>query len=139
MAQSVEVARFQDIVEADLALAFLRAHGIDADLQGRAHVAVDPILQQVLGLRITAPASQHDLARALLARANRGEFAAEGDDMESRDTTTQTSGSLLAVVSLAVGGYAGTSLPRRLKPVHWVGIAMLATIALGSFTILWGR
>jgi hypothetical protein len=126
-----EIARFQDLVEGDLALAFLRAHGIEAEMAGRAHASVDPILQRALGVRVMAPETQRDDALALLARARAGEFATdEGDDLSSRDGPTHAAGGVLALASWAVGGFSGTSLPRRLKPVHLIGVGLIASLAL---------
>lgn len=126
-----EIVRFQDLVEGDLALAFLRAHGIEAEMAGRAHASIDPILQRALGVRVMAPEAQRDEALALLARARAGEFATdEGDDLSSRDGPTHAAGGVLALASWAVGGFSGTSLPRRLKPVHWIGFALVAALAL---------
>ncbi len=126
-----EIARFQDVVEGDLALAFLRAHGIEAEMAGRAHASVDPILQRALGVRVMAPAAQLDEAVALLARARAGEFAeADGDDLLPRDAPAHAAGGVLALAAWATGGFSGTSLPRRLKPVHGVGFVLIAALAL---------
>ena len=126
-----EIARFQDLVEGDLALAFLRAHGIEAEMAGRAHASIDPILQRALGVRVMAPEAQRDEALALLARARSGEFATdEGDDLSSRDVPAHAAGGLMAFATWAAGGFSGTSLPRRMKPVHWAGFVLVAALAL---------
>ncbi|MBU1325648.1 MAG: DUF2007 domain-containing protein [Alphaproteobacteria bacterium] len=126
-----EVARFQDLVEGDLALAFLRAHGIEAELAGRGHASIDPVMQRALGVRIMAPEAQREEALALLARARAGEFATdEGDDLASRDAPAHAAGGLIALATAATGSFSGTSLPRRLKPVHWIGFVMVAALAL---------
>lgn len=126
-----EIARFHDLVEGDLALAFLRAHGIEAEMAGRAHASVDPVMQRALGVRVMAPQAQRDEALALLARVRSGEFATDdGDDLASRDAPAQAAGGLMALATAATGGFSGTSLPRRLKPVHWAGFVLVAALAL---------
>lgn len=127
----VEIARFQDLVEGDLALAFLRAQGIEAEIAGRAHASIDPVMQRALGVRIMAPDAQRAEALALLGRARSGEFAMEdGDALASRDAPAHAAGGLMALAMAAAGGFSGTSLPRRMKPVHWVGFVLVATLAL---------
>jgi hypothetical protein len=127
----VEIARFQDLVEGDIALAFLRAHGIEADMAGRAHASIDPVMQRALGVRVMAPEAQREEALALLTRARSGEFATdEGDNLFSRDAPTHAVGGLMAFATWAAGGFSGTSLPRRLKTVHWIGFVMVAALAL---------
>jgi hypothetical protein len=127
----IEIARFQDLVEGDLALAFLRAHGIEAELEGRGHASIDPILQRALGVRVMAPEAQRAEALSLLARARSGEFAMdEGDDLSPRDVPSHAAGGVLALATWAVGGFSGTSLPRRMKPVHWIGFVLVAALAL---------
>ena len=46
----VEIARFQDVYEADLAAAFLASHGVEVDVTERFQTTVDPLMQRALGL-----------------------------------------------------------------------------------------
>ena len=81
-----EIARFADVYEAELAGAFLASHGIDVTVTERFQTTVDPLMQRALGIRLMAPASTIEQARALLARARAGEFATEdGDDLDEID------------------------------------------------------
>ena len=75
-----EIARFADVYEAELAGAFLASHGIDVTVTERFQTTVDPLMQRALGIRLMAPASTIEAARALLARARAGEFATEDGD-----------------------------------------------------------
>ena len=127
----IEIARFQDLIEGDLALAFLRAHGIEAEMAGRAHASIDPVMQRALGVRVQAPEAQREEALALLARARSGEFATDdGDDLDARDGPSHAAGGLMAFATWAAGGFSGTGLPRRMKPVHWTGFVLVAALAL---------
>ena len=126
----VEIARFQDMVEGDLALAFLRAHGVKAEMAGRAHASIDPVMQRALGVRVMAPEGQRDEALSLLSRARAGEFATdEGEDLPPREAPAHAVGGLMAFATWAAGGFSGTSLPRRMKPVHVAGFVLVAILA----------
>lgn len=48
----VEIARYQDVYEADLAAAFLASHGVEVDVTERFQTTVDPLMQRALGLRL---------------------------------------------------------------------------------------
>jgi len=125
-----EIARFNDVHEAELASAFLNAHGIEASVIERFHTTVDPLMQRALGIRVMAPASKIDEARDLLSRARAGEFASdEGDDIAQMDGGTRAAGALMAVAAWSTGGFWGTSLPRRFRPLAWQGM-LLSAIAL---------
>lgn len=128
----VEIARFTDVYEADLAAAFLRSHDIEASVTERFQTTVDPLMQRALGIRVMVPASQADQARDLLARARAGEFAEdEGDDIDAADPGGRAAGSVLAIAAYATGGFWGTSLPRRVRPIAWQGI-ILSCLILGA-------
>lgn len=76
----VEIARFTDVYEADLAAASLASHGVEIDVTERFQTTIDPLMQRALGLRLMGRAEQVEQARTLLARAMAGEFATETDD-----------------------------------------------------------
>lgn len=134
-----EIARFADVYEAELAGAFLASHGIDVTVTERFQTTVDPLMQRALGIRLMAPASTIEEARALLARANAGEFATdEGDDLAAMDSGTRTAGTLMALAAWLTGGFWGNSLPRRLRPVAWQGMLLAAvgvTVVLVAVTL----
>ena len=134
-----EIARFTDVYEAELAGAFLASHGIDVTVTERFQTTVDPLMQRALGIRLMAPASTIDEARALLARARAGEFATEeGDDLEEMDGGTRAAGTLMALAAFCTGGFWGNSLPRRFRPLAWQGmlLSMLGFAAVGLLVFL---
>ena len=127
----VEIVRFTDVYEADLAAAFLASHGIEVSVTERFQTTVDPLMQRALGIRLMGPASVAEQARDLLARARAGEFASEeGDDLDTVDGGTQAAGSVMALAAFASGGFWGTSLPRRFRPIAWQGM-LLAGLLFG--------
>ena len=132
----VEIARYQDVYEADLAAAFLASHGVEVDVTERFQTTVDPLMQRALGLRLMGRADQVEEARDLLARAQAGEYAADDeDDLLSGEPATRAVGRGLALFMAAAGGFASTSLPRRLRPVHWIGVALIGAIVAASLIL----
>ncbi|MGN7097685.1 hypothetical protein [Brevundimonas diminuta] len=111
----VEIARYQDVYEADLAAAFLSSHDIEVSVTERFQTTIDPLMQRALGIRLMGRADQAARARDLLARAGTGEFATdEGDDLDAPDTTVRTASRGLALFAFATGaGFVGTAMPRR--------------------------
>ncbi|WP_428151076.1 hypothetical protein [Brevundimonas sp.] len=78
----LEVARFATLPEGELAVSFLRQHGIDARLPDRDTATMNPDLLFALGgVRVVARDTQIAEARRLIARMRSGEFA--GDDAET--------------------------------------------------------
>lgn len=67
----VEIARFTDVYEADLAAAFLASHDIEVSVTERFQTTVDPLMQRALGIRLMGREDQLDEARTLLAEAAR--------------------------------------------------------------------
>ena len=134
-----EIARFTDVYEAELAGAFLASHGIDVTVTERFQTTVDPLMQRVLGIRLMAPASRIEEARALLARVRAGEFATdEGDDLDEMDPGTRAAGTVMALAAFCTGGFWGNSLPRRFRPIAWQGMLISAVglvIALAGVTL----
>ncbi len=135
-----EIARFTDVYEADLAAAFLASHDIEVSVTERFQTTVDPLMQRALGIRLMAPASQIAEARDLLARARAGEFASEeGDDLASADSGTRAAGAVMAVAAWLTGGFWGTSLPRRFRPLEWRGMllssVLLLAVVIGVLTV----
>ncbi|MNV57059.1 hypothetical protein D3C71_1493720 [compost metagenome] len=134
----VEIARYQDVYEADLAAAFLASHGVEVDVTERFQTTVDPLMQRALGLRLMGRTDQADAARDLLARVTAGEFATtEGDDLETITPGTRVAGTLMALAAFACGGFWGSSLPRRFRPVAWQGILMSVALLTALAILLW--
>ncbi|MFC5344978.1 putative signal transducing protein [Brevundimonas staleyi] len=133
----VEIARFQDVYEADLAAAFLESHGIRVFVTERHQTTIDPLMQRALGIRIMGAESSLEEARALLSRAQAGEFAEpDGDDIGGTPATTRAATTLMALVAFATGGFWGTSLPRRLRAPSWQGMLLSALIFFAAFVVL---
>lgn len=129
----VEIARYTDVYEADLAVAFLASHDIEVSVTERYQTTVDPLMQRALGIRLMAPASVVSEARSLLARVNAGEFATdEGDDIPPLDGRTRTIGTLMALTAFSTGGFWGNSLPRRFRPISWQGILLASGLFIAA-------
>ena len=129
----VEIARFTDVYEADLAAAFLASHDIEVTVTGRFQTTIDPLMQRALGIRLLGRADQAAEARDLLARVRDGEFVTEeGDDIPPMGDATWAAGIALALAAFATGGFWGNSLPRRFRAVPWQGflLAVASTVAL---------
>lgn len=138
----VEIARYQDVYEADLAAAFLSSHDIEVSVTERFQTTIDPLMQRALGIRLMGRADQASRARDLLARAGTGEFATdEGDDLDAPDTTVRTASRGLALFAFATGaGFVGTAMPRRFSALQWAGLALIAAILLlsaGAYLWAW--
>ncbi len=135
-----EIARYTDVVEADLAAAFLASHGIDVTVTERFQTTVDPLMQRALGIRLMAPASVVPDARALLARVRAGEFATtEDDDLPEMASGTRAAGTLMALAAFFTGGFWGNSLPRRFRAPPWQGMLLAAGLfAVAAAAVLIG-
>lgn len=136
-----EVARFSDIYQAEVAAAFLVAHGVEAVVAERMVATVTPVLQTALGgVRVLAPADQARDALDLLARAHKGEFAEPAEP----EPEAAEAGRVFPIVTAAAGllmgdGYAGRAFlggRGELSAVQRVGIVLLATLVLGWALVL---
>jgi len=133
-----EIARFVDVYEADLAAAFLESHGIRVTVTERFQTTVDPLMQRALGIRLMAHESEIEAARDLLARVKAGEFAEpDGDDLAPIDPGTRATGTVMALAAFATGGFWGTSLPRRFRPVAWQGMLISASAVSLGVLLIW--
>ncbi|MEN5145235.1 hypothetical protein [Brevundimonas diminuta] len=136
----IEIARYHDVYEADLAAAFLASHDIEVSVTERFQTTVDPLMQRALGIRLMGRADQAAQARDLLARAGAGEFASdEGDDLGAPDARTRAASRGLALFGFAAGAaFVGTSLPRRFGPLQWAGVVLILSVLIVSgLAMLW--
>ena len=131
----VEIARFTDVYEADLAAAFLASHDIEVSVTERFQTTVDPLMQRALGIRIMGREDQLDQARGLLAEAASGAYADdEEDDLEPATPRGRAYARLVAFAGFLGGnGFGGTSLPRRIRPIQVAGMIVIGAVALVSW------
>lgn len=123
-----EVARFSTLPEAELAVALLGRHGIDARLPDRDMATMLPHLHIAIGgVRVVAPEGRIDEARDIIARARNGAFAADVD--QSADWRLEASPG-------KVGDLDENEITGVLKPAKTIGV--IAIGVLGLFYVLSG-
>jgi hypothetical protein len=105
----VEIARFADVYEAEIAAARLRADGFAPTLGGAEHAKADPLILQALGwVRLSVPENEAFRARALLQSLRAGgEIVEPSTEVAPDRSLFQRHGfwaavSLLAVVVIAI-------------------------------------
>ncbi|MFT4954295.1 MAG: hypothetical protein ACI8U3_000663 [Brevundimonas sp.] len=134
---SVEIGRFHDLHEAELAAALLRSAGIRAEVADHHLIGIDPLMQRAVGgLRVMAPPDQAADARAILARVQAGEFVSdEPDDLPAAgDAPARDAGLALGVLAApwAAAGMLGArrsvSPRRRYAPL---AILLLVAVLVG--------
>lgn len=77
----IEIARFADVYEAEIAASRLRADGYDPVLGGAEHVKTNPLVLQALGgVNLSVPNDQETAARSLLERLRGGAERIEDAD-----------------------------------------------------------
>ena len=139
---SVEIGRFHDLHEAELAAALLRSAGIRAEVADHHLIGVDPLMQRAVGgLRVMAPDDEAADARAILARVQAGEFVSdEPDDLPAAgDAPARDAGLALGVLAApwAAAGMLGArrsvSTRRRYAPL---AILLLVAFLVGLPLIL---
>lgn len=136
----VEIARFTDVYEADLAAAFLSSHDIEVSVTERFQTTVDPLMQRALGIRLLGRADQAAEARDLLKRAREGEFATdEGDDIPPVSDGARAAGVAMALGAFIVGsGLWGNSAPRRYRAVPWQGFLLSVALTIAVIVAITG-
>jgi len=83
----LEIARFSDVYEAEIAAARLRADGFDPVLGGAEHVKTNMLVLQALGgVGLSLPADQAEAGRTLLESLRGGGERLEGDPVPDRPT-----------------------------------------------------
>ncbi len=105
----IEIARFADVYEAEIAAGRLRADGFDATLGGAEHAKADPLILQALGwVRLSVPDEQASAAKAALSTLRSGvealEVEAEPDVTSPPDRTLPAKVTLgAALIALLFG------------------------------------
>lgn len=106
----LEVARFSNLPEAELATALLREHGVDARVTDREMANNASHLQFALGgVRVSAPDHQIVQARDLIARARRGEFGGLEADESDEWMADHTPGKIGELDEHEVQGVLGSA------------------------------
>ncbi|MFN3536638.1 MAG: putative signal transducing protein [Brevundimonas sp.] len=138
----IEVGRFHDLHEAELAAALLRSAGIRAEVADHHLIGMDPLMQRAVGgLRVMAPDDEAADARAILARVQAGELVSDvPDDLPSAAGAPGRDASLaLGVLAApwAVAGMLGArrsvSVRRRFAPL---AIILLVSLLVGLPLVL---
>ncbi|WP_292050907.1 MULTISPECIES: hypothetical protein [unclassified Brevundimonas] len=132
----VEIARFTDVYEADLAAAFLASHDIEVSVTERFQTTVDPLMQRALGIRLMGHSEDREKALDLLHRAAGGEFVEASDDEPIPYDKARWAGWGIALLGFMAAGYPATSLPRRLRPIQIAGMAILG-LAFALIVGMW--
>lgn len=98
----IEIARFADVYEAEIAAARLRADGYDPVLGGAEHVKTNVLILQALGgVNLSVPNDQADSARTLLEALRGGsERIEDADPVAPRPGRKVGILAILAVVGL---------------------------------------
>lgn len=133
----VEIRRFADVNEAEIARGYLASQGVEAWVAGDQHARVDPLMQQALGWsRLSVAASDADQARALLEAVGRA--PPPDPDAEASSAAPLGPWGLSATVLAGLvtmgpeGGMAVTALKRR----GWarraaVGVIVVVMVLVG--------
>ena len=104
----IEIARFADVYEAEIAAARLRAEGFDPVLGGSEHVKTNFLILQALGgVNLSLPTDQADAGRSVLAGLRGGTERIEAAELAPADRQRKRGlMTLLAFVGLAFGSGA---------------------------------
>jgi hypothetical protein len=104
----IEIARFADVYEAEIAAARLRADGYDAVLGGAEHVKVNPLMLQALGgVILSVPDNQAAAARLLLEGLRGGSERLEDADPLTADPVRKA-GPLALLAAVGLGFLIGS-------------------------------
>lgn len=99
----IEIARFADVYEAEIAASRLRADGYDPVLGGAEHVKVNPLVLMALGgVNLSVPGDQADAARALLESLRGGASPSEDSTAVARPSRKAWPLALLAAVAIGI-------------------------------------
>lgn len=103
----IEIARFADVYEAEIAAARLRADGYDPVLGGAEHVKTNTLILQALGgVNLSVPNDQADAARALLEHLREGGERIEAAEPEGPNPVRKA-GPLAFLAAIGLGFLIG--------------------------------
>lgn len=104
----IEIARFADVYEAEIAASRLRADGYDAVLGGAEHAKVNPLVLQALGgVNLSVPNHQAAAARTLLESLRAGaERIEDADPVTARPL--RKAGPLALLTAIGFGFLVGS-------------------------------
>jgi len=104
----IEIARFADVYEAEIAASRLRADGFDAVLGGAEHAKANPLVLQALGgVNLSVPNDQAVAARTLLERLRGGAERIEDADPVTSHPARKT-GPLALLAFIGLGFLVGS-------------------------------
>lgn len=104
----IEIARFADVYEAEIAASRLRADGYDAVLGGAEHVKVNPLVLQALGgVNLSVPDNQAAAARSLLEALRGGSERIE-DAEPVTASPVRKAGPLALLTAIGLGFLIGS-------------------------------
>lgn len=105
---SIEIARFADVYEAEIAASRLRADGFDPVLGGAEHVKTNPLVLQALGgVNLSVPDDQAAAARVLLESLRGGVERIEDADPVS-PKPVRKAGPLALLAAIGLGFLVGS-------------------------------
>lgn len=104
----IEIARFADVYEAEIAASRLRADGYDAVLGGAEHAKVNSLVLQALGgVNLSVPNDQAEAARTLLEDLRGGSERIEDADPVIADPARKA-GPAALLVAIGLGFLVGS-------------------------------
>jgi hypothetical protein len=104
----IEIARFADVYEAEIAASRLRADGYDPVLGGAEHVKTNALILQALGgVNLSVPNDQADAARVLLEALRGGSERIEDADPVPANPARKA-GPLAFLAAVGLGFLIGT-------------------------------
>lgn len=104
----IEIARFADVYEAEIAASRLRADGYDAVLGGAEHVKANPLVLQALGgVNLSVPNDQAVAARTLIERLRSGSERIEDADPVN-DNPVRKAGAATLLAAIGLGFLVGS-------------------------------
>ena len=103
----IEIARFADVYEAEIAAARLRADGYDPVLGGAEHVKTNTLILQALGgVNLSVPNDLADAARVLLEHLRNGGERIEATEPEAANPVRKA-GPLAFLAAIGLGFLIG--------------------------------
>lgn len=134
----VEIRRFADVNEAEIARGYLAANGVTAWLAGDHHARVNPLIQQAIGwTRLSVPASQAEEAQSLLEAVGPPPADAEAAVPTHPPSKTLAALTLAGVFLISPQGALGVvALKNRPTWVRNLGVGVVFAIMIGMIISL---